>query len=91
MPHPKTSQPPQVLPDDCWQPLPGTTPVALIALEPADCRWPVIDARGNGSFCGCTKLENRPYCAVHDQIACRGTAAVLRQVVADSKTTAARA
>lgn len=86
IPHPKTSQPPQVLPTDCWQPLPGTTPVALVALEASDCRWPVF-----GGFCGCCKLENRPYCSTHNAIACRGTAAVLREIVADSKTTAARA
>ncbi len=74
MPHPKTSQPPQVLPVDCWQPLPGTKPIRLIELEAADCRWPV-----HGGFCGCLALENRPYCEVHARIATPGGGNVLRQ------------
>lgn len=63
-PHPKNSQPPKPLPLDCWQPLPGTIPIPLIELEANDCRWPVT-----GGFCGCLRLEGRPYCALHNRIA----------------------
>lgn len=46
-----------------WQPLPGTTPVSLIDLEPGMCKWPI----GEGSpylFCG-THAASGPYCEHH--------------------------
>ena len=69
MPAPKSNrQPPQVLPIDCWSPLPGCQPVTVYRLEAGHCRWPVT-----GGFCGCTKeVAERPYCTVHREISERG-------------------
>jgi GcrA cell cycle regulator len=50
-----------------WQPLPGSTPISLMDLTDAVCRWPVGgDHRTAGTgFCGCPVAPGRPYCTEH--------------------------
>jgi hypothetical protein len=66
----KKVQPPKVMPEDIWQPLPGTTPIMLVDLEPDDCRWPV-----GAGFCGCF-ADLGSYCATHRAIAWAGAPGV---------------
>ena len=59
--------------DRAFDPLPGTTPVALFDLRHDHCRWPVGQSpvRVDGSdyqletYCGCQAIEGRPYCPAH--------------------------
>jgi GcrA cell cycle regulator len=55
--------------DQVWLPLPGSSPVALLALETNHCRWPVTAV--SGQFCGCNKVPGLPYCAAHAKRATR--------------------
>jgi GcrA cell cycle regulator len=53
---------PEPLPlDKVWEPLPGSTPVALNDLREWHCRWPVI----GGKSCGRRKLDGSSYCETH--------------------------
>lgn len=47
---------------DAWSPLPGTSPVPLIDLEPGMCKWPVSEDRPH-LFCGAA--AHGPYCEYH--------------------------
>jgi GcrA cell cycle regulator len=50
-----------------WEPLPETTPISLMALTDAVCRWPVggdHETPGVG-FCGCPVAPGRSYCPQH--------------------------
>jgi GcrA cell cycle regulator len=50
-----------------WRPLSDSTPIPLMDLTDAVCRWPVGGdhrTRGTG-FCGCPVVEGRPYCPEH--------------------------
>lgn len=65
-------KPPTPLPPpDVWAPLKGVVPVALVDLEPGDCRWPV-----HGGFCGCPNNGTGPYCDTHKAVARTGAPAV---------------
>lgn len=47
-------------------PAPGSRRVALLDLEPGDCRWPIGDPKEPGfSFCGATKEPVGSYCEFH--------------------------
>ena len=42
----------------------------LAALEQNDCRWPIGDPKDPAfHFCGARKLDGRPYCQAHWQMA----------------------
>jgi GcrA cell cycle regulator len=47
---------------DAWAPLPGSSPVPLIDLEPGMCKWPVSEDRPH-LFCGAA--AHGPYCEYH--------------------------
>lgn len=58
--------------ENFFLPLPGTTPIRLMQLTEATCKWPVDTVYGReGIFCGAPKEHDRkiPYCAVHSRIA----------------------
>lgn len=58
--------------ENFFLPLPGTTPIRLMQLTEATCKWPVDRVYGReGIFCGAPKEHDReiPYCAVHSRIA----------------------
>lgn len=58
------------LPDETWAPLPGTTPIGMIDLSDATCRWPVSDG-APFLFCGCQTEGSSSYCATHTQVSVR--------------------
>lgn len=52
---------------EVWEPLPGTTPISLLELSDAVCRWEVggtHQSPGTG-FCGCPVAHGRSYCTEH--------------------------
>jgi GcrA cell cycle regulator len=51
-----------------WTPLPGTTPVSLLALADGVCRWPVGDDTRH-LFCGCEAAPGASYCVHHKAMA----------------------
>lgn len=53
--------------DAAFRALPGTSPVTLVNLENGQCRWPV-DIDGKTLFCGCGVVENKNYCAIHNEM-----------------------
>jgi GcrA cell cycle regulator len=58
----------RVLQGPAWDPLPGTTPVAMMDLEPGMCKWPIRDGKPY-LFCGCP--SNAQYCEYHSTVAYR--------------------
>jgi hypothetical protein len=50
--------------------LPSVGPVALLDLEPHQCRWPVNDAPY--LFCAGTKIDGSSYCGRHFGVSRRG-------------------
>lgn len=49
-----------------WEALPDTTPIPLLMLSDATCRWPVGDPLLAGfGFCGCPVEPGRVYCPTH--------------------------
>lgn len=46
--------------------------VTFAELEPHHCRWPIGDPRlPDFRFCGCNRVEGRPYCEAHNHAASR--------------------
>lgn len=60
---------PRPLREEFWQPLPGSTPVAIAETESWHCRWPV--SPDNHQCCGNPAKEGKPYCEHHCAIAYR--------------------
>lgn len=56
---------------ECFQPLPDTAPISLLATGSSLCKFPVNGVLGRDDhFCGQPKTkESSPYCAVHSRIA----------------------
>lgn len=53
-----------------WEPLLGSTPVAMLDLEPGMCKWPI----GEGKpylFCGQAAGDGTPYCETHQALSRR--------------------
>lgn len=55
----------RLLTSPCWDPLPGTTPVALE--DRTGCAWPVTRDSPH-LFCNGPKMPGKPYCRHHHSI-----------------------
>ena len=54
------------VPGAAWDALPDTTPISLLMLTDATCRWPIGDPLVAGfGFCGCPVEDGRVYCPTH--------------------------
>ena len=51
---------------NAWEPIPGTTPIALVDLDRGMCKWPVSEGRPF-LFCGCKAEEGASYCLSHQR------------------------